>query len=94
MSRDAGGVFHRAGTASRRPGSVPENKSRGSFFSFSDPDGSTWSLQGITTRIPGRQEVSGVLPTHESAVVLAEALRRAAVAHGRHEKRIDRADEN
>jgi hypothetical protein len=51
---DAGGVFHRAGTASRTPGPAPENKSYGSFVSFSDPDGNTWFLQEITTRLPGR----------------------------------------
>ena len=51
---DAGGVFHHAGTASRAPGPAPENKSYGSLLSFSDPDGNTWFLQEITTRLPGR----------------------------------------
>jgi len=26
----------------------------GSFFSFNDPDGNTWLVQEITTRLPGR----------------------------------------
>jgi catechol 2,3-dioxygenase-like lactoylglutathione lyase family enzyme len=51
---DAGGVFHHAGTESRAPGPAPEHKSYGSFVSFSDPDGNTWYLQEITTRLPGR----------------------------------------
>jgi hypothetical protein len=32
--------------------------------------------------------------TYESAAVLAEAPRRAAAAHGQHEKEIGHADEN
>jgi hypothetical protein len=32
--------------------------------------------------------------SYESVVDLAEALRRAAAAHGEHEKRIGEADEN
>ena len=51
---DAGGVFHHAGTTARVPGPAPENKSYGSFASFSDPDGNGWLLQEITTRLPGR----------------------------------------
>jgi catechol 2,3-dioxygenase-like lactoylglutathione lyase family enzyme len=51
---DAGGVFHHAGTQSRAAGPAPENKSYGSFASFADPDGNTWFLQEVTTRLPGR----------------------------------------
>lgn len=32
--------------------------------------------------------------TYESATILAEALRRAAAAHGEHEKETGKADEN
>jgi hypothetical protein len=35
-----------------------------------------------------------VSATYESAPVLAEALRRAAAAHGEHEKETGKADEN
>ena len=51
---DAGGVFHHAGNASRAPGPAPEDKSYGSFVSFSDPDGNGWYIQEVTTRLPGR----------------------------------------
>jgi catechol 2,3-dioxygenase-like lactoylglutathione lyase family enzyme len=51
---DAGGVFHHGGLESRVAGAAPENKSYGSFASFSDPDGNTWFLQQVTTRLPGR----------------------------------------
>ena len=51
---DAGGVFHRAGTAGRVPGPDPEHRSYSSFASFQDPDGNGWVLQEITTRLPGR----------------------------------------
>ena len=51
---DAGGVFHHAGTEGRAPGPAPEHKTYGSFASFSDPDGNSWFLQEVTTRLPGR----------------------------------------
>jgi len=53
---DAGGVFHHAGTDSRAPGPAPDNRSYGSFASFADPDGNTYFLQEVTTRLPGRVE--------------------------------------
>jgi catechol 2,3-dioxygenase-like lactoylglutathione lyase family enzyme len=51
---DAGGVFHHAGTANRVTGPAADHQSYGSFVSFSDPDGNTWFVQEITTRLPGR----------------------------------------
>jgi catechol 2,3-dioxygenase-like lactoylglutathione lyase family enzyme len=38
----------------RVQGIAPENATYGSFASFGDPDGNTWLLQEITTRLPGR----------------------------------------
>jgi len=38
----------------RQPGPDPERTSYGSFCSFTDPDGNTWLVQEITTRLPGR----------------------------------------
>lgn len=51
---DAGGVFHHAGTANRLTGPAPDHTSYGSFVSFTDPDGNSWFVQEITTRLPGR----------------------------------------
>ena len=51
---DAGGVFHHAGTRARVAGPDPQRGSYASFASFHDPDGNTWFLQEITTRLPGR----------------------------------------
>ncbi len=93
---DAGGVY--AGPAEpylfgrlRVSGPDPEHRSYRSFASFSDPDGNGWLLQEITVRLPGR--VAGDT-TYTSAGDLASALRRAAAAHGEHEKRIGQADPN
>jgi catechol 2,3-dioxygenase-like lactoylglutathione lyase family enzyme len=61
-----------------------------SFASFSDPDGNTWLLQEVTTRLPGRIDSSET--SFASAGDLADAMRRASVAHGEHEKRIGAAD--
>jgi catechol 2,3-dioxygenase-like lactoylglutathione lyase family enzyme len=70
----------------------PDHGSYRSYASFSDLDGNTWLLQEVTTRLPGRID-SGVT-SYSSASDLAEAMRRAARAHGEHEKRIGHADEN
>jgi catechol 2,3-dioxygenase-like lactoylglutathione lyase family enzyme len=51
---DAGGVFHHAGTRARVTGPDPQQRSYGSFASFRDPDGNNWTLQELTTRLPGR----------------------------------------
>jgi len=56
-----------------------------SFASFKDPDGNGWLFQEVTTRLPGR--IDPVATTFASANDLASALRRAAAAHGEHEKR-------
>ena len=87
---DAGGVFHHAGTASRVPGPAPEHKSYGSWVSFADPDGNAWCVQEVTTRRPGRS--TSVLAAFDSVTGLAEALRRAEAAHGKHEEQIGHAD--
>ncbi|QFY62954.1 glyoxalase (plasmid) [Rhizobium grahamii] len=82
---DAGGLFHRRGTEGRLAGPHPSRASYGSFASFSDPDGNGWVFQEVTTRLPGRIDAKGAAYT--SATDLAGALRRAATAHGEHEKR-------
>ncbi len=87
---DVGGVFHHAGTVGRVTGPASDHKSYGSFASFNDPDGNIWYLQEVTTRLPGRIESSDT--TFDSAGELASALRRAAAAHGEHEKRIGKED--
>jgi catechol 2,3-dioxygenase-like lactoylglutathione lyase family enzyme len=76
----------------RVSGRDPEHRSYHSFASFHDPDGNGWLLQEITTRLPGR--IDPATTTFASASDLASALRRAAAAHGEHEKRIGGADAN
>ena len=88
---DVGGVFHHAGTNGRVPGPHPEHQSYASFASFSDPDGNGWWLQEITARLPGRIDAT---TSFSSAGELANALRRAATAHGQHENRIGQPDPN
>jgi catechol 2,3-dioxygenase-like lactoylglutathione lyase family enzyme len=38
----------------RLSGPDPKHTSYGSYFSFNDPDGNTWLVQEVTTRLPGR----------------------------------------
>jgi catechol 2,3-dioxygenase-like lactoylglutathione lyase family enzyme len=87
---DANGVFHRAGTANRVPGPAPDNNSYGSWVSFADPDGNLWYVQEVTTRLPGR--ATSALAAFDSVAGLAQALRRAADAHGKHEEEVGHAD--
>jgi len=83
------GVFH-LGADGPVEGPDPERNSYRSFESFSDPDGNTWLLQEITTRLPGRVDAADT--SYASAGDLANAMRRAALAHGEHEKRIGAED--
>jgi hypothetical protein len=76
----------------RVSGPDPEHRSYRSFASFHDPDGNEWLLQEITARLPGRVEPAATIFSTEKE--LAKALRRAAEAHGRHEKLIGAADPN
>jgi catechol 2,3-dioxygenase-like lactoylglutathione lyase family enzyme len=89
---DVGGVFHHAGTEGRVPGPQPDRRSYGSFASFSDPDGNGWIFQEVTTRLPGRVDEQAT--KFGSSTELAAALRRAATAHGAHEKAIGKHDDN
>jgi len=68
----------------------PERRSYFSLASFSDPDGNSWLLQEITTRLPGRIEPGAI--SFGSASDLASAFRRAEAAHGEHEKRTGQRD--
>jgi catechol 2,3-dioxygenase-like lactoylglutathione lyase family enzyme len=65
-------------------GPDPDHRSYRSFASFRDPDGNGWLFQEITARLPGRVDGD---TTFTSSTELAAALRRAATAHGEHEKR-------
>ena len=84
-------VFH-LGPDGPVGGAAPEHASYGSLATFRDPDGNSWLLQEITTRLPGR--IDSAATTFGSASDLANAMRRAAVAHGSHEARIGESDEN
>src|SRR5271166_4306002 len=86
------GEFFHIGPEGRVSGLDPERRTYRSRASFNDPDGNVWLLQEITSRLPGRID-SGVT-SFGSASDLASALRRAAAAHGEHEKRIGEADPN
>jgi catechol 2,3-dioxygenase-like lactoylglutathione lyase family enzyme len=85
LFHDVGGVFHHAGREGRLSGPHPQRRSYASFASFSDPDGNGWLLQEVTARLPGRVDADDT--TFTSSTELAAALRRAATAHGEHEKR-------
>ena len=73
-------------------GPDPEHGTYRSLATFDDPDGNSWLLQEITTRLPGRID-SGVT-SFGSTTDLISALRRAEAAHGEHEKRTGVRDAN
>jgi catechol 2,3-dioxygenase-like lactoylglutathione lyase family enzyme len=84
-------IFH---LGSRGPvsGPDPEHGTYRSLATFSDPDGNSWLLQEITTRLPGRIDTG--VTSFGSASDLASAMRRAEAAHGEHEKRTGQRDAN
>jgi catechol 2,3-dioxygenase-like lactoylglutathione lyase family enzyme len=59
----------------RTPGPDPKGRSYFTFASFSDPDGNTWLLQQVTTRLPGRGLSS-------DAATLTALLQEAEQRHG------------
>ena len=76
----------------RLGGQDPERGSYRSFASFRDPDGNGWLFQEITARLPGR--IDSATTTFASANDLASAFRRAEHAHGAHEAKLGKRDEN
>ena len=87
------GEFWHIGPEGRVSGLDPERRSYFSRADLSDPDGNTWWLQEITTRLPGRLDAAAGT-TFSSIADLASALRRAEAAHGEHEKRTGQRDED
>ena len=74
-----GNVFHFApGQNEPVPGRDPESRSYASFASFSDPDGNSWLLQEIKTRLPGRGLSLDVAS-------LTDLLRETEAHHGGYE---------
>ena len=87
------GEFWHIGPEGPVSGLDPERRSYFSRADLSDPDGNTWWLQEITTRLTGRIDPAAGT-TYSSIADLASALRRAEAAHGEHEKRTGQRDED
>jgi hypothetical protein len=87
---DASDIWHGPPfpAGARQPGPDPDRASYGSFCSFTDPDGNTWLVQEVTTRLPGRLDGAGT--AYASPADLVSALRRAEAAHAEHHKRTGR----
>ena len=73
------GPLHVDGTKGRVPGKDPSGDSYRSWASFSDPDGNSWMLQEIKTRLPGRGLSSFDVET------LTQLLRETEEHHGAYE---------
>ena len=82
-------IFH-FGPTGPVSGPAPDHATYASFATFNDPDGNSWLLQEITTRLPGR--IDATETAYGSVSDLAGALRRAEAAHGQHEKRTGERD--
>ena len=91
---NASEVFHGSpfSPAGRISGPDPERQSYRSYVAFEDPDGNAWIVQEVTRRAPGR--IDPATTTFASANDLASAMRRAAAAHGKHEKSEGQRDAN
>ena len=80
---DVSEVFHFDGLLGPRvTGPDAKRGSYASFVSFKDPDGNSWLLQEITSRLPGREWKR---PTE--LATLAELLRETEQHHGDYEKK-------
>lgn len=89
----APGAQFRPGGASDRVSGPAAKPTYMTFAAFSDPDGNSWLLQEVTTRLPGRIDPAAGT-AFASVADLAGALRRAESAHGEHERRTGQADPN
>jgi catechol 2,3-dioxygenase-like lactoylglutathione lyase family enzyme len=81
----AGGPFNSTGENPRVTGRDPQGRSYFSFASFEDPDGNSWLLQEITTRLPSREWKSTRAQAMD-VVTLAELLRETSEHHDHYEK--------
>jgi hypothetical protein len=85
-------IFH-LGPNGFAAGPDPEHGTYRSLATFNDPDGNSWLLQEITTRLPGR--IDSGITSFGSITDLSSALKRAEAAHGEYEKRMGgQRDEN
>ena len=76
---DVSEPFHFSGIRGPRlAGPDPERRSYASYAAFNDPDGNSWVLQEIKTRLPGRG-------LSLDATSLTEILREAEARHGSYE---------
>ena len=77
---DVTGPFHFDGFGgSPVPGPGPAGSSYATFATFSDPDGNSFLLQEIKTRLPGRGE------SNLNVSTLTDLLQDAEKAHGKYE---------
>ena len=77
---DVSEAFHYSAFGGPRvPGRDPSGRSYGTYATFSDPDGNSWLLQEIKTRLPGRGLSNLDVPT------LTDLLREAEEHHGQYE---------
>jgi len=74
-----GAQFQPDGTTGRISGPGPDHASYRSFATFSDPDGNSWLLQEIKTRLPGRGF------SNLDVTTLTELLRETEKRHGEYE---------
>ncbi len=81
----AGGPFNNSTQNPRVAGRDPQGRSYFSFASFEGPDGNSWLLQEITTRLPGREWKLTRAPAMDVST-LAGFLRETEERHGQYEK--------
>ena len=80
--RFAVGPFDDSVKNSRIDGRDPEGRSYFSFASFEDPDGNSWLVQEIQTRLPGREWSS----RYNDIATLGQLLQETEQHHGKFEK--------
>jgi catechol 2,3-dioxygenase-like lactoylglutathione lyase family enzyme len=73
-----GAQFQPDDAGGRVKGLAPDHASYSSFATFSDPDGNTWLLQEVTTRLPGRGLSLDV-------TTMTELLQETEKRHGEYE---------
>jgi catechol 2,3-dioxygenase-like lactoylglutathione lyase family enzyme len=81
----AAGPLNNSVEKPRVSGRDPQGRSYYSFASFEDPDGNSWLLQEVQTRLPGRESKS-TRGRAADVATLADLLHETSEHHGHFEK--------
>ena len=80
-----GAQFQPGGGSGRLSGPAPDHASYRSYAAFGDPDGNSWLLQELTTRLPGRLDPGGTSSVRQTIWPARSGVQRPPTANTKSE---------